>query len=163
MWLLGEADVVFTGKVVAVHEDGAYAELQVYRVWKGAPYATRFLGRGEGDMCSEWWGFDEGEEYLIYASNGDAGVLPTTSACEVVELFHVVDGLHVLGPGQAPEPGTEAPGPREVSPLSVGDTGTGTVRRHCEANHLTAAFVAMLATSLAGAGLVAIRRRARQT
>ncbi|MXZ89470.1 MAG: hypothetical protein F4Z07_11610 [Dehalococcoidia bacterium] len=161
---LDYVDAAFSGRVIAVHDDGSYVEIEVYRVWKGAPYATRFLGRGEGDMCSEWWRFAEGREYLIYAYDGDAGALPTTSVCDVVELLHVEDELHVLGPGQAPEPGTVAPRPGEASPPGVGETGTGTVARLCEADGGAAVLFAVVAVVLAGARFATIfRRRARRT
>ena len=159
---LDYVDAAFTGKVIAVH-DGSYVEIEVYRVWKGALYATRFLGPGDGDMCSEWWRFAEGREYLIYAYDGDAGALPTTSVCDVAELSRVEDDLHALGAGRVPEPGTVAPVPGEAADPGVAETGTGTVTRLCEADGAATALVAVVAVALAGLAYAATRRRARRT
>lgn len=159
---LDYVDAAFTGKVIAVHDDGSYVEIEVYRVWKGALYATRFLAGGVGDMCSGG-GFEEGREYLIYAYDSDAGALPTTSVCDVADLSRVEGDLHVLGPGWAPEAGTAAPGPEDAADPDAGSTGTGMVSPRCEADGPPAAFVAVVAVVLAGLGIAATRRRARGT
>ncbi|MXY88223.1 MAG: hypothetical protein F4Y92_05150 [Dehalococcoidia bacterium] len=159
---LDYVDAAFSGRVIAVHDDGSYVEIEVYRVWKGALYATRFLAGGEGDMCSGG-GFEEGREYLIYAYDSDAAALPTTSVCDVADLSRVEGDLHVLGPGQAPEPGTVALRPGEALPPIVGRTGGGMATPLCEVDAPATALVAVVAVALAALGFAATRRRARRT
>ncbi len=173
------ADVVFAGTVTVRGGIGSAARFRVSRVWKGEPYATRFVGpamvdHGDGEVsvtsCDK--SFRPGEEYLVYGYYDDEveGLL-LTSTCRVGSLAPAE--LELLGEGRAPEPGTTAPGPveprqatspdreDEPPPPAPSDAGTGTLSEPKSPDGWAIALLAAAAVALAGLGFAAARRRAR--
>ena len=156
--LLDEADAVIVGKAGA----GAIGsvEFQVYRVWKGAAYATRTTvtvneihddGSVSRTSCDPR--IDRGEEYLIYAREDSAGTL-RASTCHVFQLAYAQEQLEALGEGEPPVPGLEPPVP-DLAPAEAGSDA--------EFPAWAIGLLVVAGVGLAGAGLVAIRRRARET
>lgn len=160
---------VFSGRLVSIEGNfPATLTFEVLRVWKGTVTETQAVmtsSLGAGDC-----GYPFGElevDYLVYAE-GDGPELWVWLCGGTVTLERAQEDLQVLGdgwlPGQEPvEPGTEAGGGSEGSPPAPGDTGTGFASRECAQRNWSAGLLAAAAVVLAGAGLAAIRRRARET
>lgn len=150
---LEEADAVFAGKVVSIeHREGVtLVTFNASQVWKGPVAQTLLVATNSSSpACGLGWWFEEGKEYLVYAY-----VYPDaygTGMCgRTTELEPARKTLEALGEGQIPDPGTTGPGVAErqgkggsTPPWAIGLIGA-------------AAIV------LAGLGVVAIFRRARQT
>ena len=162
-----EADVVFAGRAGSwswlEYPDEVVVAFEVSRVWKGQDYAVRYVATAShGAMCGV--SFEDGEEYIVYAYTDERGVVWANRCSWTRPLKSDTEALlDGLAEGRPPEPGTVAPGPREVPPPSVGDTGTGTVLERCAQDRRGVGLLAAVAVLLAGAGFVATRRRARQT
>ena len=159
------ASVVFAGRVQSLDhwegedDHGVHVTFAVSRVWKGPVSSelvanTRSLGLGD---CG--YPFDLWEEYLVYAY-GDA--LDIHLCSRTAPLSYAAEDLETLGEGHAPVAG--ATGEVEVvAPPQPPAVGTGAAAAQQEGGDLLWWLLATVAVGLAGAGLAAIRRRARQT
>ncbi|HEY0075399.1 MAG TPA: hypothetical protein VGB77_14970 [Abditibacteriaceae bacterium] len=99
---LKSADAVFAGKVISLTSSGRFSgtySFQVNESWKGASLNILFIrtGRGGGD-CG--YGFEIGQEYLVYAY-GKSG-LSTHTCSRTKPLSDAGQDLAVLGPGTPP-------------------------------------------------------------
>ena len=162
---------------------------EVNRVWKGDIGSTIVLGHQGGSTCSAY--LELGEDHIVYAyafnEEDDfnvGGVCGNTGPL----AGELQDVLEVLGPGQVPEPGTEGIGgrqpavpteaPRSASEVettrgegatktppqfSAADSGSSGNSPPPWATGLLASLLAALTGTLVTLGVVALRRRARQT
>lgn len=105
---LVQAAAVFLGKAVKVESPSSqpiggevHVKFQVDRFWKGVASRDVVVGTwSNGAMCG--YGFQEGENYLVYAHIDSQGRLQT-SLCSRTRLEADADeDLSVLGEGQIP-------------------------------------------------------------
>ena len=166
---LAESDVVFAGEVTASELRGR-AKVRVSRVWKGdVPATTLVVLQGRGTSCE--FRLRVGREYLVYADRDDAGGTLTTGLCSSFELGLQDEAarqhLELLGEGRppAPEKAPDADSPtspdttEEPAATSLSSEGDSAPWPPSWAIALVAAAVASV---LAGASFVVLRRRARQ-
>jgi hypothetical protein len=104
---LASATAVFLGSVVRVTFDttrGTFAELRVSRWWKGGNDSTVSLflraGRTVGTSCDLW--LREGEEWLIFATARDGGMIASSTCTASLPRARGDSSLAVLGPGTEP-------------------------------------------------------------
>jgi hypothetical protein len=162
---------VFSGRLVSAEGSYPFAlTFEVFRVWKGAVTETQVVmtsSLGAGD-CG--YPFRElGVDYLIYAE-ADGPELWVWLCGGTGLLEYAGDDLGVLGEGWLPgqEPvgtgsGAEEGDPPGTQPLAVGDTGTGLASGPCAQESWAIGLLMVAGVGLAGLGLVALRRRARET
>jgi hypothetical protein len=106
---LAQSSAVFSGEVIDV-EKGYRSSSVIFRVsevWKGKQRDTRTMkssmGKRMGDSCA--YGFEEGQEYLVYAYWGNVGSPPrpalTADGCtETKPLSEASADLEALGNGE---------------------------------------------------------------
>lgn len=120
-----QSHAVFEGKAVSVKESAlalfgssskaVKASFQVNEVWKGqvAPTIT-VITAGASDSCG--FTFEEGERYLVYASDRD-GHLEASLCGGTVHQSYAGEHLAVLGSGSVPPlVAAQAPGADKVFP-----------------------------------------------
>ena len=95
-------------------------EFEVETVWKGVRYETMFVNTSISG--GSWgFGFQLGEEYIVYAYDSDYEDGLWAYLCTGSKVTSVAqDDFEQLGKGSAPEPGTEAPRPNLNIPSSSG-------------------------------------------
>jgi hypothetical protein len=98
-------DYIFAGEVVQISDPDSdnYVDVhfEVSKSWKGVGHREISFGTAaDGDACG--FDFSEGSEYLVYASDNDAGYGPdiVTGICRLTgPLIPADDELMVLGTG----------------------------------------------------------------
>ena len=122
---LSDSEAVFSGEVSAIekqeaatsrHPGTATVTLRVSEVWKGQEQRTLEVSMpSQGSACG--YPFEEGREYLVYASGGmDLGV----SLCsETKPLSKAEADLTVLGNGEKPKSGDALTDTSGVVPARV--------------------------------------------
>lgn len=106
---LDNADAVFSGEVVKVIENkgimrgyGNIVHFKVDKAWKGTEDSEMIIttGYGGGDCGIS---FEEGQQYLVYASASDmyeAGTLSTTICHRTTGISGATEDLNALGEGR---------------------------------------------------------------
>ena len=166
---LHRATAVFAGRVVSIEfeePENAFspfvAELEVSYVWSGRLHSTRFIRTTQGPTCGMY--LETGEEYLVYGYGDDdePGTVLSAGSCSWSgQLGHLQRAIELLGEGLPPVAGMAGPQQVAVLPLP-GDVGSGLAPETGSTDKWTVALAAAAAAVLAGASVVAIRRRARQ-
>jgi hypothetical protein len=117
-WALSHSGAVFSGEVVDV-EDGppiSYSgidlpssdvTLQVSEVWKGPQRETLEVITERADGVSCGYPFEEGQEYLVYAS-GKGEPFETDICSGTTPLSKAEEDLALLGNGEKPKDGGDA-------------------------------------------------------
>ena len=119
------SDAVFSGEVQSIYEDAASPgggmmapgriSFAVQDSWKGvAAESVSVYGQGDGANCYNL--FEEGEDYLVYASrakDADDAPLKNNACGETKPLAGAEADLRLLGPPveELPETGGPAPAP----------------------------------------------------
>ena len=136
---LSDSDAVFAGEVVDFENtlnitmmegemvtmmggNTATATLKVSEGWKGPERQTMQIGTAPNDGVSCGFPFEEGKEYLVYASGKQD--LEASGCSETKPLSEAGADLALLGDGQKPD----GSGGEALSDTSGGVSGRGMVR-----------------------------------
>ena len=95
---------VFAGTVIATKVEGQHliASVAVSQSWKGSP-AKEVTVRTASNGARCGFGFQEGQEYLIYCSGEKDGVWATHLCTRTRTLERATEDLDALGPGEMPK------------------------------------------------------------
>ena len=129
---LSDSEAVFSGEVVDFENTPnitmmggntatATATLRVSEVWKGPERQTMQIGTAPNDGVSCGYPFEEGKEYLVYASGKQD--LEASGCSETKPLSEAGADLALLGDGQKPD----GSGGEALSDTSGGVSGRGMV------------------------------------
>lgn len=101
---LAAADAVFSGRVISVEatrQEDRFPRLTVRfalaEVWKGLPEGEVATVTTAGDSAACGYHFEPGEEYLVYAQEGDPGSLSTGLCTRTSPLDDADEDLAALG------------------------------------------------------------------
>ena len=129
---MANSDGVFAGKVLRIEaEEGLLINsadpvkvvFEVSRVWKGAEEGAIALSTAR-DSASCGYDFIVGEEYLVYANNGESGL--TTGLCtRTMPLSTAGEDLAALGEGAVPAPVAQPSTSSTPWMLAAGAVGIG--------------------------------------
>lgn len=101
---LAASDAVFTGRVISAEptdRGDRFPRLSVRfalaEVWKGLPEGDRATVTTAADSAACGYHFEPGEDYLVYAQEGDPGTLVTGLCTRNAPLDRAGDDLAALG------------------------------------------------------------------
>jgi hypothetical protein len=95
------SDTVFKGKIIEIIQDKHSRKIlfEVSSIWKGLS-TSQIVLIDEPSSCSI--DFNDGQEYLVYASNNGNDVLTSNICNRTVEIKSADQDLLLLGEGRAP-------------------------------------------------------------
>ena len=117
---LQQAEAVFAGKVIGVKENSQKYQksvlFEVTSTWKGVTQTQVELTTPLNSAACGYE-FKEGQEYLVYANQGEANQLETNLCTRTTEFSSAEEDLSVLGEGT--QPTTEVKNEGVSKPVNV--------------------------------------------